>query len=217
MKLIKKEVKQNFTVDCEVEDTHCYQLENGIISHNTLSLLGGSTPGGHPAFSPYYIRRVRMASSDKLANVCRSLGYHVEYVKNFDGTEKRDTVVVEFPCASGKEAMLSKDMPAVQQLELVKKLQSIWADNAVSVTIYYKPAELPEIKKWMKENYESGVKSVSFMLHSEHGFIQAPYEEIAEERYNELIKDVKPLSTMKVDIAGINLDVECEGGACPVK
>jgi len=69
----------------------------------------------------------------------------------------------------------------------------------------------------MKENYESGVKSVSFLLHSEHGFIQAPYEEITEEKYNEIIKGVKPLSSAKLEIAGDNLDVECEGGACPIK
>lgn len=183
----------------------------------TLSLLGGSTPGGHPAYSQYYIRRVRMASGDKLANVCRNLGYHVEYVKNFDGTEKRDTVVVEFPCTSGKDAILSKDMTAVQQLELVKKLQTVWADNAVSVTIYYRTTELPEIKKWMKENYENGVKSVSFLLHSEHGFQQAPYEEISEEKYIQISKEVKALSSVKLEIAGDNLDVECEGGACPIK
>lgn len=183
----------------------------------TLSLLGGSTPGGHPAYSQHYIRRIRMASSDKLVPACRALGYHVEYVKNFDGTEKRDTVVVDFPCSAGTGAILAKDMTAVQQLDLVKKLQTVWSDNAVSVTVYYRPNELPEIKKWMKENYESGVKSVSFLLHSEHGFQQAPYEEISEEKYRELAKGVKPLTSVKLDIAGENLDVECEGGACPIK
>jgi hypothetical protein len=183
----------------------------------TLSLLGGSTPGGHPAYSQFYTRRVRMGSGDKLATICRGLGYHVEYVRNFDGTEKRDTVVVEFPCSAGKDSILSKNMTAVQQLDLVKKLQTIWSDNAVSVTIYYRRDELPSIKAWMKENYESGVKSVSFLLHSEHGFIQAPYEEITEEKYNEIIKGVKPLSSAKLEITGENLDVECEGGSCPVK
>jgi ribonucleoside-triphosphate reductase len=217
MKLIKKEVKQNFTVDCEVEDTHCYQLENGIISHNTLSLLAGSTPGGHPAYSKYYIRRVRMASGDKLAHVCRNLGYHVEYVKNFDGTDKRDTVIVSFPCCAGDSSIISKDMSAIQQLELVKKLQTIWADNSVSVTIYYRKEELSGIKTWMKDNYEMGVKSVSFLLHSDHGFVQAPYEEITEEVYLETLKGVKSISSVKLEIAGSNLDVECEGGSCPVK
>jgi ribonucleoside-triphosphate reductase len=184
----------------------------------TLSLLGGSTPGGHPAYSKYYIRRVRMSSTDKLVGYCRGLGYHVEYVKNFDGTESRDTVVVSFPCESGKDAIISKNMTAIEQLELVKKLQTYWADNAVSVTIYYQKSELPGIKTWMKENYELGVKSVSFLLHSEHGFAQAPYEEVTEEKYLELKKLVKPLNSVEIgDTSGSNLDVECAGGACPVR
>ena len=34
----------------------------------TLSLLAGATPGIHPAYSKYYIRRVRMASNDHWFN-----------------------------------------------------------------------------------------------------------------------------------------------------
>ena len=183
----------------------------------TLSLLGGSTPGGHPAYAKYVIRRVRMAAEDVLVTFCKDRGYHVEYVKNFDGTEKRDTVVVEFPCAFVKEAIISKDFPAIAQLDLVKKLQTIWSDNAVSVTVYYRPEELSAIKTWMKENYETGIKSVSFLLHSDHGFQQAPYEEINEETYSKLIDGVKSLNFSKTEISGANLDVECEGGACPIK
>ena len=217
MKLIKKEIKQNFTVDCEVEDTHCYQLENGIISHNTLSLLAGSTPGGHPAYSNYYIRRVQMSSTDKLVTLCKELGYNSEYLLKLDGSLDHDSMVVEFPCFAGKESILAKDMGAVNQLELVKKLQTIWADNAVSVTIYYKPEELPAIKTWMKENYESGVKSVSFLLHSGHGFRQAPYEEITEEKYKELSKNIKQIGNKSADFGDDSLDVECAGGSCPIK
>ena len=53
----------------------------------TLSLLAGATPGVHPAYNKYYIRRVRMASDDKLVPVCKELGYKVDYVKNFDGNK----------------------------------------------------------------------------------------------------------------------------------
>lgn len=182
----------------------------------TLSLLGGSTPGGHPAYSGFFIRRIRMSSSDKLVAVCRSLGYYIEYVKNFDGTESRDTVIVEFPCASGKDSVLSKDMTAIQQLELVKKLQTVWADNSVSVTIYYKKEELKDIQEWLKKNYATSIKSVSFLLHSDHGFKQAPYEEITEEKYNDLIKGIKSLTSAQID-SGESLDVECAGGSCPIK
>ena len=186
----------------------------------TLSLLGGASPGGHPAYSKYFIRRVRFASSDKLVPVCRNLGCHVEYALNNDGSPKRDTVVVSFPCKAGDDAIVSKDMKAVDQLELVKKLQTVWADNAVSVTIYYRIEELQSIREWMDANYETGVKSVSFLLHSEHGFIQAPLEEIDEAKYKDMVNKMKPISSVmtNVDTSGAILEgLECAGGACPLR
>jgi ribonucleoside-triphosphate reductase len=184
----------------------------------TLSLLAGATPGVHPGFSQYYIRRVRMGSNDSLVKTCRELGYHVEYVVGFDGQEDHTTVVVEFPCESGSDAILTKDMSAIKQLELVKTLQAEWADNAVSVTVYYKPEELDGIKKWLEEHYEKNIKSVSFLLHSQHGFRQAPYEEISKDRYTELRAKVKPLVGLQSDITGGDLAIDsCASGACPIK
>lgn len=184
----------------------------------TLSLLAGSTPGVHPAFSQYYIRRVRMGSGDKLVKICRDLGYHVEYVIGFDGKEDHTTVVIEFPCESGANAILTKDMSAIKQLELVKTLQSEWADNAVSVTVYYKPEELSGIKEWLAANYEKNIKSVSFLLYSKHGFKQAPYQEITEQEYRTLKAGVKPLSMVAVEAGEMLSDViDCSTGACPIR
>jgi ribonucleoside-triphosphate reductase len=184
----------------------------------TLSLLGGSTPGVHPAYSKYYIRRVRMASNDPLVSYCRDLGYNVEYVVNFDGSENHDTVVVEFPCETPDGALFADDMGVIKQLEMVKKLQEVWSDNAVSVTAYYSEEELSDLKKWLSENYENGIKSVSFLLRQKHGFKQAPYEEISKEQYEGKKFKVKPVININHNIGTDSLDgIECEGGACPIK
>ena len=181
----------------------------------TLSLLSGSTPGVHPAYSSYYIRRVRMSSDDTLIETCRDAGYPVEYVKRFDGTEDHSTVVVEFPCHINGSTILAKDMSAVKQLELVKEMQTKWSDNAVSVTVYYRLEELDEIKEWMKNNYEKSLKTVSFLLHNEHGFAQAPYEEITEEHYEKMVSRITPINT--VSSGEMIQDVECSGGSCPIR
>jgi ribonucleotide reductase alpha subunit len=184
----------------------------------TLSLLGGSTPGVHPAYSKYYIRRVRMASNDQLVSYCRDLGYSVEYVLNFDGSENHDTVVVEFPCETPDGAVFADDMGVIKQLEMVKKLQEVWSDNAVSVTAYYSEDELPALKQWLSENYENGIKSVSFLLRQKHGFKQAPYEEISKEQYELKKSKVKPVININHNIGNEALEgIECEGGACPIK
>ena len=99
---------------------------------------------------------------------------------------------------------------------MVKKLQENWSDNAVSVTAYYSPEELEELKSWLKDNYKNNIKSVSFLLRQEHGFKQAPYQEIDEKEYSKSKSKVKPLS--KLNITGDTLEgIECEGGACPIR
>jgi ribonucleotide reductase alpha subunit len=184
----------------------------------TLSLLAGSTPGVHPAYSKYYTRRIRMASNDVLVSYCRELGYHTEYAVNFDGSENRETIVVEFPCETPDGALFADQVDVIQQLEMVKKLQEVWSDNAVSVTAYYSEGELQSLKQWLSENYENGIKSVSFLLRQKHGFKQAPYEEITKENYELKKSKVKPLVNITQNIGNEVLEgVECEGGACPIK
>ena len=184
----------------------------------TLSLLGGATPGVHPAYSKYYTRRIRMSSNDPLVNYCRDLGYYTEYVLNFDGSENHDTVVVEFPCETPDGALFADEMGVIKQLDMVKKLQEVWSDNAVSVTAYYAEDELSLLKQWLSDNYENGIKSVSFLLRQKHGFKQAPYEEITKEQYEAKKSKVKPIVVINKNIGSDALEgIECEGGACPIK
>jgi len=181
----------------------------------TLSLLPGVTPGCHPAYARFMIRRIRIASNHSLVNVCRDSGYPVEYQRNFDGSEDHSTMVVSFPFRHPDHAVLAKDMTALQQLETVKWLQETWSDNSVSCTVYYRKEELPEIRKYLKKHYKNNHKSLSFLLHSEHGFHQAPLEEITEEQYNALVASTKLITS--IDEANIGLDDDCATGACPVR
>ena len=182
----------------------------------TLSLLAGVTPGAHPGFSQHYIRRVRMDSSSELVQVARSHGYHVEPVRNFDGTEDHGTSVVSFPCSFPEGTVFAGDVTAVYQLDVIKRLQEEWSDNAVSVTIYYRKEELPQIKEWLNDNYFN-VKSVSFLLHNDHGFDQAPMEEITKEQYEEMAAKVTPITSLvSLNMADVDIQ-DCEGGACPVR
>jgi hypothetical protein len=181
----------------------------------TLSLLPGVTPGAHPAYAHYMIRRIRISSDHALVQVCRDHGYKVEYQRNFDGTEDFSTMVVEFPFQHPEHAKLARDVTAIEQLETVKWLQEVWSDNSVSCTIYYKPEELDGIKKYLKKNYKTNHKSLSFLLHSGHGFDQAPLEEITKEQYDELVAKTRLITF--VDEANIGLEDDCATGACPIR
>ena len=152
----------------------------------TIPILAGATPGLHSAYSEYYYRTVRMASSDSMVEYCKKRGYRIEFEENYDATVNRDTLVVYFPIHI-ENAVYAKDMTAIKQLELVKTLQTEWSDNSISVTVYYRKEELEEIKEWLKENYRDSLKTVSFLLHQEHGFKQAPIQIITKEEYEKAI------------------------------
>jgi len=204
-----------------------YSAENGwnpsvrlttVQPSGTLSLLPGVTPGIHPAFAPYYIRRVRFSSVDPLVDACRRRGYKVTWDMGLDGREDHSRYVIEFPCKSPENSILAANMTAIEQLEWVKKMQTIWADNAVSVTVYYRKEELPLIKDWLSKNYNSSVKSVSFLLHVDHNFALPPYEEISKEEYEKASAKLDlsvPLQENSMDLT-IDFD-DCATGACPIR
>jgi ribonucleotide reductase alpha subunit len=187
----------------------------------TLSLLGGCTSGIHPGYSRYYIRRIRIASESPLIELARDHGYPVEYVRNFDQTIDPTTHVISFPYTLPEGTVFADECTAVQQLEYVKRLQTEWSDNSVSCTVYYKKEELKEIKEWLKENYNTGLKSVSFLLHSEHGFQQAPLEKISKEEYEKMMDSCQPIQYVR----GVcytpedddHIGGECRSGVCPIR
>jgi len=184
----------------------------------TLSLLAGVTPGGHPSpAGPHYLRRIRISTGSPLVEVCKAHGYNVEPQQLFDGSMDKSTMVAEFPCSVPETTPIGGNISAVEQLELVKWLQANWSDNSVSVTVYYKKEELDAIKEWLASNYINNVKTVSFLLYTGHGFIQAPYETISKEEYDRRKENTTPITAIDNSVDDMDASDGCESGACPVK
>lgn len=183
----------------------------------TLSLLPGVTPGVHPGYSHFMLRRIRIAANSPLLDVCRAHGYPIEYQRKFDGTEDYNTMVVTFPFSYPKGTKIAAEMTALTQLEEVRKLQRDWSDNSVSCTVYYKKEEIPAIREYLQKYYKDNHKSLSFLLHSDHGFDQAPFEEITEEAFNDLISKTTIITSIGNNTLELDADSECAGGACPIR
>lgn len=186
----------------------------------TISLVANVSAGCHPTFAPYYIRRIRFSSSSPILEQCKKAGVDIEPQINFDGSLNYDTLVASFPYKAPDNAQFAKDTTAIKQLEVAAWLQENWSDNAVSVTVYYKPEELDGIKLWLKDNYHR-LKCISFLLHSEHGFTQAPLQEITEGEYNEMVSniDFNILTDSKAftGIEEVDMSAECSSGICPIR
>jgi ribonucleoside-triphosphate reductase len=185
----------------------------------TLSLLAGVSPGVHPAYSPHFVRRITFAANSPLLVAAREAGYYVAPKQNIDGTQDFNSLIVDFPSRTRPGARCARDMTAIDQLEAQRWLQTHWSDNSVSCTVYLRPHEVPVIRAWLNEHYSHDVKACSFLLHQEHGFAQAPFEEITEDVYHAMLARVRPIhhvlvpNDVKDDIDG----TECGSGGCPVR
>lgn len=172
--------------------------------------------GIHPAYSRYIIQRVRFGSDDKLVGTLREAGHHIEPEIKFDGSLNRDTLVVDFyERAPDGFPVADEDWDTWKQLDVVKLAQKHWADQAVSVTVYYKREDIGKLKDWLADNLKY-LKTISFLCHSDHGFKQAPKEKISEEQYQKLSARIKPIQEQEITQGDLESQ-ECVGGVCPVK
>lgn len=183
----------------------------------TVSLLGDCTPGIHPSFSKYYIRRVRFSSNDNLIPMLRNAGHKIEPVQRFDGTVDNNTLVVDFYCETPDGTPVAdENWDTWKQLDVLKMAQKHWADQAVSVTVYYKREDISKLKSWLEENLKE-IKTISFLCQNDHGFKQAPIEALTKEEFEKLSKNLKSLNVETIN-NGFELDsLECASGACPIK
>jgi len=144
----------------------------------TVSLLPGVTPGIHYPHSEYYVRRVRVGKTSPLVKAMADAGYKIEPCVG----QEDSTVVIEFPVHENNYSRCKKDVTMWEQLENVAQMQAFWADNQVSATVTVKPEELVQIP-YALELYEVRLKGVSFLPLEDHGYVQAPYEEITKEQF----------------------------------
>lgn len=183
----------------------------------TLSLIGDVTPGIHPSYSRYYIRRVRFAANDRLVPMLKTAGHPIEPTQNFDGSLNHNILVADFFCQTPDNTPTADEgFSTWDQLNTVMLAQKHWSDQSVSVTVYYKKHEIEEIKAWLADNLKY-LKTISFLCHNEHGFKQAPLEAIDRENYLKNNDKIKALSIDEI-VSGSDIsDLECESGYCPVK
>lgn len=184
----------------------------------TVSQLVDSASGIHPRYSPYYIRTVRADQKDPLAKYMVDAGFPVEK----DVMKPDQTYVFSFPMKAPDNAVFRDDRDAIQQLEHWLIYQRYWCEHKPSVTIYVKEDEWMKVGAWVWEHFDE-MSGVSFLPHSNHTYKQAPYQEITEKEYEELVekmpKDVdwSLLSNYETeDRTTSSQTLACSGGVCEI-
>lgn len=148
----------------------------------TVSQLVDCSSGIHPRHSKYYIRRVRADMKDPLATLMYMQGFPCE-----PSIEKPDTTMVfSFPVKAPENALSEDDITSLEHLDLWKTYQLHWCEHKPSITVKLREQEWMEAGAWVFRNFDL-VSGISFLPYSGHIYQQAPYEEIGEEQYEELL------------------------------
>ena len=197
-------------LDAEYSDWLCIPKSvrmTSIKPSGTVSLLNGSTPGIHYPEDEYYIRRIRFAADSDMLPALAAAGYKIEpdhYSPN--------TMCVEFPVHEEHFVKGKREITMWEQLEIAAQYQHYWADNSVSITVTFKPEEAADIKTAL-EMYETRLKAVSFLRYEETGYVQAPYEPITREQYEEMSKGITPVQRFNTEEGGAGTKF-CDGESC---
>jgi ribonucleoside-triphosphate reductase (thioredoxin) len=184
----------------------------------TVSQLTGVSSGIHPWYSKYYIRSVRADNKDPMTMFLKDFGVPSEP----DVMKSDMTTVFYFPIKAPKGATVTKDMSAIEHLEVWKAYRTHWTEHNPSVTINVAEDEWLDVGAWVFKNFDS-IGGVSFLPLSEHSYKQAPYQEVTKEEYEQAVKSMPsripweslPLYELEDTTTG-SQELACTAGACDV-
>ena len=148
----------------------------------TVSQLVGVSSGMHAWHSDYYIRTVRGDKKDPLSTFLKEVGIPVED----DFMKPNDTYVFSFPVKAPEGAITRNDLTAIDHLNTWLVYQRAWCEHKPSITVSVKEDEWMEVGAWVYKHFDE-VSGISFLPHSDHSYKQAPYQEVTETEYLELL------------------------------
>jgi len=149
----------------------------------TVSQLVDSASGIHPRYSAFYVRTVRADKKDPLALFMRAKGFPVED----DVTKPEHTDVFAFPQKSPEGAVQRLHMSALDQLDHYLIFKKHWCEHNPSITVYVREEEWMEVGAWVYRNFHD-IGGMSFLPWDNGSYRQAPYQEVTQEEYEQLVE-----------------------------
>jgi ribonucleoside-triphosphate reductase (formate) len=190
----------------------------------TLSKIMDTTEGVHKPLGKYIFNNVNFSKHDPLVPLCRQAGYRV-----FDNPMDPESVLITFPVSwddvpfenvNGLHVNLES---AIVQLERYKMLMQNWCQQNVSATISYSVDEVDAIVDWLMDNWDLYV-GVSFLFRADPtktakdlGYLYLPQEVVSKETFDEYSARIQPVQIDQANTLDEMENMECAGGACPVR
>jgi len=190
----------------------------------TTSLVLGTSSGIHAWHNDYYIRRIRVGKNESIYQ--HLVNNHPELVED-EYFRPHDTAVIQVPQKAPEGSILRTESP-FQLLERVKKVATEWVkpghrngsnSHNVSATISLKKEDWELAGEWMWKN-RNDYNGLSVLPYDGGTYTQAPFEDITEEKYNEMMKSLSEVDLSNVieieDNTDLSGELACAGGSCEI-
>ena len=190
----------------------------------TTSLVLGTSSGIHAWHHTHYVRRLRVGKNEAIYGYLAK--HHPDIVED-DYFRAHDTAVISIPQKAPEGSILRTETP-MDLLERVKKVAMEWVSpghrkgsntHNVSATVSIKDDMWEEVGEWMWKN-RAHYNGLSVLPHNGGTYKQAPFEDITEEKYNEMLKTLKAIDLTQVieldDNTDLSGELACASGNCEI-
>jgi ribonucleoside-diphosphate reductase alpha chain len=191
----------------------------------TTSCVLGTASGIHAWHNEYYLRTVRFNKSEDIAKYL--MEKHPEICED-DQLRSHDTLCVRIPIKAPENSILRSETP-IELLERVKHFSMNWIKSGhrtgynthnVSATVSIRENEWDVVGNWMWEN-RNHYNGLSVLPYWGGTYVQAPFEDITKEEYEEKIKHLTSIDLTNVleedDTVNFGAIAACAGGQCNVE
>jgi ribonucleoside-diphosphate reductase alpha chain len=190
----------------------------------TSSLVLGTSSGIHAWHNDYYIRRIRVGKNEAIYSYLAV--NHPELVED-DFFKPTIQAVISVPQKAPAGSILRTEN-VMDMLERTKKFNTQWVKkghrkgantNNVSATVSIQENEWEAVGKWMWENRNT-FNGLSVLPYFGGSYTQAPFEDITEEQFNEMVTHLHNIDLSKIvefsDMTALMDQAACAGGACEI-
>jgi len=193
----------------------------------TTSLVLGTSSGIHAWHDDFYLRRIRIGKNEALYT--HLLIHHPELLED-DFFKPNIQAIVTIPQKAPENAIVRPTETAIELLERIKKFNKEWIKpghrrgsnmHNVSATVNIKQNEWETVGDWLWDNKEY-FTALSFLPEDLGTYVQAPFETITEEQFNERVTHLHSLDLSKVvefdDMTALMDQAACAGpgGSCEI-
>ena len=190
----------------------------------TTSLVLGTSSGIHSWHSPYFIRRIRVNKNEAIYEYLSK--NHPELIEDefFNPTQ---TAVISIP-VKAPEGSITRSEDMVSFLNRITDVSLKWVmrghnfglnTHNVSATVSVKEGEWEMLKEWMWD-FKDYYNGISVLPYDGHVYIQAPFEEIDEQKFNEMSSVLRNIDLSNVveydDSTNLIDQAACAGGSCEI-